>query len=62
MDLRLKTVQLYSDWLSAGTYYTEYMVQVIASGEFSMNPTRVEEMYYPEINGFAKARKVIIND
>lgn len=62
MDLRLQSVQFYTDWLPAGTYQSEYMLQVIASGTFIMNPTRIEEMYYPEVYGITSGRKVIINE
>lgn len=62
IDLRLQTAQFYADRLSAGTYQAEYMLQVIASGEFRMNPTVIEEMYYPEINGRTDGRKINIKE
>ncbi|MFZ4712538.1 MAG: alpha-2-macroglobulin family protein [Bacteriovoracaceae bacterium] len=62
MDLRLQAAQFYSRKLTSGTHKVEYMVQTIATGEFTMPEATVEEMYYPDIRGTEKVRKFVVTE
>lgn len=60
MDMRSKSVQFYSERLEAGTHGLEYDVKVTSTGTFSMNASRVEEMYYPDVFGYDIGRKITV--
>lgn len=62
MDLRQQAAQFYARKLAAGTYEAEYLLQAIATGEFTMPESTVEEMYYPDVRGTEAARKIIVNE
>jgi len=50
-ELRHHAAQFYSEYLPAGRYHLSYVAQAIAPGEFTVLPTRAEEMYDPEVFG-----------
>lgn len=50
-ELRHDSARFYSEYLSPGNYHLGYTAQAIASGEFTVLPTRAEEMYDPEVYG-----------
>ncbi len=50
-ELRHHAAQFYSEYLPAGRYHLSYVAQAIAPGEFIVLPTRVEEMYDPDVFG-----------
>ncbi len=52
-ELRHHAARFYADYLAAGDYHLSYVAQVIASGEFIVMPTLVEQMYEPEVYGKA---------
>ena len=58
--MRSKSVQFYSERLEAGTHGLEYDVKVTSTGTFSMNASRVEEMYYPDVFGLDIGRKITV--
>lgn len=62
LDLRLDAAQFYARKLKKGTFQVEYMVQTIATGEFLMPEARIEEMYYPDVHGTEKGRKLIVTE
>ena len=62
LDLRLNAAQFYSRKLGKGKYQVEYMVQTIATGEYTMTEATVEEMYYPNVRGTEKGRKFIVTE
>ncbi len=63
IDLRLHAAQFYADRLYAGEEYTaEYSVSVGVEGSFLMDATRIEEMYYPDIYGTSKSRRVEVSE
>lgn len=53
-ELRHDSARFYSDYLPAGNYHLSYTAQVIATGEFSARPARVEEMYDPDVYGLTE--------
>ncbi|NOZ10688.1 MAG: large extracellular alpha-helical protein [Gammaproteobacteria bacterium] len=50
-ELRHDSVRFYSEYLPGGNYHVAYTAQVIAPGEFTVLPTRAEEMYSPDVFG-----------
>lgn len=62
MDLRLTAAQFYSRKLKKGTSEVEYLVQVVATGEFNMPEAHVEEMYYPDVRATEVGRKLIVEE
>ena len=50
-ELRHDSARFYSEYLPAGRYHLSYVAQVIASGEFTVLPLHVEEMYDPDVFG-----------
>ncbi len=50
-ELRHHAAQFYSEYLPAGRYHLSYVAQAIAPGEFTVLPTRAEEMYDPDVFG-----------
>lgn len=62
MDLRLDAAQFYSRHIPKGTYSVEYIVQAIATGEFLMPESTIEEMYYPDVRATEIGRKIIIHE
>jgi uncharacterized protein YfaS (alpha-2-macroglobulin family) len=62
LDLRLDAAQFYARKLKKGTFQVEYMVQTIATGEFLMPEATIEEMYYPDVRGTEKGRKLIVTE
>lgn len=62
MDLRLDAAQFYSRSMSKGDYTVEYLVQAIATGEFMMPESTIEEMYYPDVRGTESGRKIIVHE
>lgn len=62
LDLRLDAAQFYSRKLGKGHFEVEYMVQTIATGEFTMPEATIEEMYYPDVRGTEKGRKLVVTE
>jgi uncharacterized protein YfaS (alpha-2-macroglobulin family) len=62
MDLRLQAAQFYAKTLAQGSHKVEYLVQTIATGEFTMPEATIEEMYYPNIRGTEISRKFIVEE
>ncbi len=62
LDLRLDAAQFYSRKLGKGHFEVEYMVQTIATGEFTMPEATIEEMYYPDVRGTEKGRKIVVTE
>jgi len=50
-ELRHHAAQFYSEYLPPGRYHLSYVAQAIAPGEFTVLPTRAEEMYDPDVFG-----------
>ncbi|MDX1502341.1 MAG: alpha-2-macroglobulin family protein [Thermoanaerobaculia bacterium] len=50
-ELRNDAARFYADYLPAGRYHLSYVAQVIVPGEFTMLPTKAEEMYDPDVFG-----------
>ena len=50
-EFRDDSVFLFADYLPAGVYEYEYLARATTPGKFKYRPTRVWEMYYPEIFG-----------
>ncbi len=50
-ELRHHAARFYSEYLPAGRYHLSYVAQAIAPGEFTVLPTRAEEMYDPDVFG-----------
>jgi uncharacterized protein YfaS (alpha-2-macroglobulin family) len=50
-ELRHDAVRFYADYLPAGTYHLSYTAQVIAAGEFAIQPTHAQEMYDADVYG-----------
>jgi uncharacterized protein YfaS (alpha-2-macroglobulin family) len=48
-ELRHHAAQFYSEYLPPGRYHLSYVAQAIAPGEFTVLPTRAEEMYDPDV-------------
>ena len=44
-------IQVFADFLSAGTHTYSYLIQATTPGDFHMPATRVEAMYEPEVYG-----------
>ncbi len=62
LDLRLDAAQFYARKLGKGHFEVEYMVQTIATGEFTMPEATIEEMYYPDVRGTEKGRKLVVTE
>jgi uncharacterized protein YfaS (alpha-2-macroglobulin family) len=50
-ELKHSAARFYSEYLPAGNYHLSYTAQAIATGDFSIPPTHVEEMYDPDVFG-----------
>lgn len=50
-ELRFEAARFYADYLPAGNYHLSYTAQAIAPGTFSVMPSKVEEMYDPDVYG-----------
>ena len=50
-ELRHHAARFYSEYLPPGRYHLSYVAQAIAPGEFTVLPTRAEEMYDPDVFG-----------
>jgi uncharacterized protein YfaS (alpha-2-macroglobulin family) len=50
-ELRHDAVRFYADYLPAGNYHLSYTAQVIAAGEFAIQPTHAQEMYDADVYG-----------
>lgn len=57
-ELGLQSVRFYAEEVPAGEYMLSYTAQVIATGEFTALPTKIEEMYAPEIYGRGTATRL----
>ncbi len=53
-ELRHHSARFYSEYLPAGNYHLSYVAQAIAPGEFSIMPTKAEEMYDPDVYGLGQ--------
>jgi uncharacterized protein YfaS (alpha-2-macroglobulin family) len=40
----------------------EYLVQAVATGEFNMPESHIEEMYYPDVRATEVGRKLIVEE
>jgi len=61
-ELRNDSARFYSEYLPAGRYHLSYVAQVIAPGEFTTLPVRVEEMYDPDVFGQGRPGKLQVGD
>ncbi len=61
-EMRLHGAHYFADYLSPGEYTLDYMAQAIATGEFNVNPTLIEEMYHPEVYGKSAPAKFIVEE
>lgn len=59
-ELRHNSARFYSEYLPAGNYHLSYVAQAIGSGEFSIPPTRAEEMYDPDVFGLSAADRLVV--
>ncbi|MCI0495470.1 hypothetical protein L0Z72_10730 [candidate division KSB1 bacterium] len=59
-ELRDNKVLVFADNLSAGVHSFVYLCQALSSGDFSMPPTKAEEMYTPEVFGRTITEEIII--
>lgn len=60
-ELRDDRVLFFADELPAGLYHYRYLARATALGRFVVPPTRVEEMYQPEVFGRTAASHVEIH-
>lgn len=51
-------VLLFADALFAGEHTFSYLVRAMTYGEFTMPPTKAEEMYTPEVFGYNRQRTI----
>jgi uncharacterized protein YfaS (alpha-2-macroglobulin family) len=49
----------YAEQLPAGRYRLEYLTRVIAAAAFTTLPSRIEEMYRPEIFATGRAERLV---
>jgi hypothetical protein len=61
-EFRDDRVFLFADELPAGVYEYEYLARATTPGRFRYRPTKVWEMYYPEIFGQTEAGWLEIKD
>ncbi len=61
-ELRHDSARFYSEYLPAGRYHLSYVAQVIAPGEFTALPVRVEEMYDPDVFGRGLPGTLLVTD
>jgi uncharacterized protein YfaS (alpha-2-macroglobulin family) len=59
-ELEHEAARFYSDYLPAGHYHLSYGAQAMAEGEFTAGPTRVEEMYDPDVYGKGLPAQLIV--
>lgn len=50
-ELRHDSARFYSDYLPGGHYHLSYSAQAVASGRFTVQPPKAEEMYDPDVFG-----------
>ena len=60
VEQRDDRILLFADALFAGVYTYSYLVRASTYGAFSMPPTRVEQMYAPDVFGRTSEGKVIV--
>lgn len=53
-------VLLFADALRAGEHTFSYLVRAMTYGNFTMPPTKAEEMYTPEVFGYNRQRKMMV--
>ena len=61
-ELRHDAVRYYADYLPAGNYHLSYAAQAIATGSFSVMPSKAEEMYDPDIYGKTSGMQLKISE
>ena len=61
-ELRHDSARFYADYLPAGHYHLSYAAQAIASGEFSSQPAKAEEMYDPDVYGKSLPSQLFVRD
>ena len=45
-----------------GDYHLEYLARVIAEGEATAPPAKIEEMYHPQRHGLSKTHDFVIGE
>jgi len=53
-------ILLFADYLSPGIYTHTYLVRVTTPGIYHLPPTKVEEMYSPEVFGRSGEKEIVI--
>ncbi len=53
-------VLLFADALRAGEHTFSYLVRAMTFGNFTMPPTKAEEMYTPEVFGYNRQRRLVV--
>jgi uncharacterized protein YfaS (alpha-2-macroglobulin family) len=52
----------YAEYLPPGNYHLSYMTQVVAEGDFTIQPAFAEEMYDPDVYGKGLSGKLNVSD
>lgn len=60
-EFRDDRVFLFADWLPPGVYTYSYLVRATQPGTFTLRPSRLWEMYFPEVLGQTEGRRFVIN-
>lgn len=59
-EFRDDRVFLFADWLPAGVYKYTYLVRATQPGNFSLRPSRVWQMYFPEVLGQTEGKRFVV--
>ncbi len=59
-EVHADRVLLYADHMPPGEYTFHYLVRARMPGRYTLPPTKVEEMYHPEVFGTTGGRLVVI--
>lgn len=59
-NLRNDRIEAFSAYLDGGTYTYSYVARATMLGQFTVAPTRAEEIYAPEVFGRSASDKVIV--
>ena len=61
-ELRHDSARFYADYLPGGHYHLSYSAQAIATGTFVVQPSKVEEMYDPDVFGLDASSVLQVNE
>lgn len=61
-ELGLQNVRYYAKQISRGKFHLKWIGHVITSGEFTVMPTHVEEIYRPIMFGKSEPWTLIVKD